>query len=65
MVLDMSVLTAVASFFLAVNLKDEISCPATIAVVLGIPELKIGLKKLNQVMTHEEDFFLNSVCVLE
>lgn len=50
LVLDTSVLTAVASSSLAVNLKDEISCPATTVMVLGIPELKIRLKKLNQMI---------------
>lgn len=41
--LDTSMLTAVASFSLAVSLMGEMSCyPATTTTALVIPELKIG-----------------------
>lgn len=40
LVLDTSVLTAVASFFLAVSLKDEISCPVITTMVLVIQKKK-------------------------
>lgn len=43
LVLDTSVLIVVASFSLAVSLKDEISCcPVTTTTVLEILEGKIG-----------------------
>lgn len=57
LVWDTSVLPAVASFSLAISLKDEISCcPVTTVMVLVIPEEKIGHteKNLTQMMADEE-----------